>query len=294
MDRLNRILALTDLSASARHAVERAALASKEITAPLELLHVADLAPLDRLRQLLADSTDDIQRNVLSAAHQKLQELAKSLQHRFDADATIRIEQGSLLAQLAMEPDRLLDTLLVCGAKGESVVRHLLMGTTALRLLSATGCPVLVVKLAPHQPYRKLLIPVDFSSSSLRAVQHAKMVAPRAEIVLLHVYEIPFEGRLRYASVDPETLNYYRIAARQEATEKLLALRAAAGLDPANCSMLVLHGDPSSRIIEQELELDCDLIVMGKHGESTVETLFLGSVTKHVLNEAQNDVLISA
>lgn len=294
MDQLNRILAITDLSAPARHAAERAALTSKQTAAPLELLHVADLAPLDRLRQLLAAGQDDIQRHVLDVACQKLHDLAGALRQRFGTAAATRIEQGSLLGQLAREAAGLADGLLVCGAKGESVVRHLLMGTTALRVLSITTCPVLVVKQAPHEPYRKLLVPVDFSPSSLDAIRHAQLVAPHAEIVLLHVYEIPFEGRLRYASVEPETLNHYRIVARQEATQRLLALRNAAGLAPEICSMLVLHGDPPSRIVEQEQELDCDLTVMGKHGESTLETLLLGSVTKHVLNESQNDVLISA
>ena len=49
----------------------------------------------------------------------------------------------------------------------------------------------------------------------------------------------------------------------------------------------------SDMIIEQEQECDCDLIVVGKHGESVLEELLLGSVTKHVLAESQCDVLVS-
>ena len=56
---------------------------------------------------------------------------------------------------------------------------------------------------------------------------------------------------------------------------------------------MVLHGDPASRIIEQEQELDCDLTAMGKHGESLLEKMLLGSVTKHVLAELQGDLLVS-
>lgn len=54
-----------------------------------------------------------------------------------------------------------------------------------------------------------------------------------------------------------------------------------------------MHGDPTLRIIEQEQEWACDLIVMGKHGESLVEEILLGSVTEHVLAESQGDVLVS-
>jgi nucleotide-binding universal stress UspA family protein len=40
------------------------------------------------------------------------------------------------------------------------------------------------------------------------------------------------------------------------------------------------------RIIEQEQEQNCDLIVMGRHGESAPEELLLCSVTKRVLVES--------
>ena len=46
-------------------------------------------------------------------------------------------------------------------------------------------------------------------------------------------------------------------------------------------------------IIQKEQERDCDLIVMGKHGESMVEDLLLGSVTQRVLTESRGDVLVS-
>jgi nucleotide-binding universal stress UspA family protein len=162
-----------------------------------------------------------------------------------------------------------------------------------LRLLSTSTCPVLVVKQSPHESYRRILVPVDFSASSLPAIHQARSIAPQADIVLLHVFEVPFEGHLRYASVGEDTLNNYRIVAKQEATEKLDALRQDAGLSSHGSSLVVLNGDPIGRIIEQEQEQDCDLIVMGKHGESPIEDLLLGSVTKHVLAESLADILVS-
>ena len=134
---------------------------------------------------------------------------------------------------------------------------------------------------------------MDFSPSSLRAIRHARSIAPGAELVLLHIFDVPFEGKLRYASVDDEVIHHYRIVAKQEATQKLQALRDQAGLPVVGTSLLVLHGDPTFRIIEQEQECDCDLIVVGKHGEGMLEELLLGSVTKHVLAESQGDVLVS-
>lgn len=134
---------------------------------------------------------------------------------------------------------------------------------------------------------------MDFSPSSLGAIQQARRIAPDAEIVLLHVFDVPFEGQLRYANVEEEMIHQYRILARQEASQKLQALRDDSGLSARNTHEIVLYGDAASRIIEQEQEADCDLIAIGKHGESLLEDLLLGSVTKHVLTESQGDILVS-
>ena len=162
-----------------------------------------------------------------------------------------------------------------------------------MRLLSSSRFPMLVVKQPPHEPYRQLLVPVDFSPSSLRALRLARTIAPRADITVLHVFEVPFEGQLRYAGVDDQTLRHYRSQMKQQATEKLQGLRETTGLSAGRCESVILHGHPAFHILEQEQIQDCDLIVMGKQGESMIETLLLGSVTKHVLAESQGDILVS-
>lgn len=294
MTKLNHLLAATDLSAPARHAVERAALVSKETGAPLDLLHVADLTPLERLQQLMGKSPEELKQRVLDNAQEKLRDLAAALLKRYGVSVGTRVAAGALLAELAREADAAATRLIVCGARGESFLRHLLLGSTAERMLSGARCPILVVKQVAHEPYRTLLVPVDFSTSSLPAIRHARLVAPQADIVLLHAFEVPFEGYLRYADVDDDTINRYRVVARQEAVQKLHELSEEAGLPDYAVRFVVLHGNPSLRIIEQEQEQNCDLIVMGKHGESALEELLLGSVTKRVLAESQCDVLVSA
>ena len=293
MTKLKHLLAATDLSGPARHAVERAALVSKETGAPLDLLHVANLAPLERLRLLMMESPDALQQRVLASARRKLLDLGAALLERYAVSPGIRVVAGSLLDELAREADAMLTSLIVCGAQGESFVRHLLLGSTAERMLSLTKCPVLVVKQIAHEPYRTLLVPVDFSASSLPAIRHARLVAPGAEIVLLHTFEVPFEGHLRYASVDKDTINRYRVVARNEALLRVQALSSEADLPPGKLRYVVAHGSPAVRILEQEQEQNCDLIVMGKHGESALEDLLIGSVTKRVLAESQCDVLVS-
>jgi nucleotide-binding universal stress UspA family protein len=112
-------------------------------------------------------------------------------------------------------------------------------------------------------------------------------------IVLMHAFEVPFEGKMRYANISDDIIHEYRILARREALQKLEALRQEANLSVAESMLIVQHGDPDMRILEQEQERDCDLIVMGKHGENAVEELLLGSVTRRVLEDCVSDVLVS-
>ena len=294
MTNLKRILAATDFSAPARHAAERAALLSSATGASLDLLHVANFARLEKLLQRLIQTDADLAERVAEAARERLRDLAALLEERYHVDAGIHVATGSVLAAIRREADSERPGLVVCGATGESVIRHLLLGSTAERLLSRAPCPVLVVKQVPRSDYRQLVVAVDLSPSSVRAIRHAQIVAPKADLVVVHVFEVPFEGHMRYAGVNDQTIDRYRDLARQEAVERLHALSEEAGLAAHAVPLKVLHGNPVVRILEQEQEQDCDLIVMGKGDQSGLEELLLGSVTKRVLAESQGDVLVSA
>lgn len=290
MSPLNHILVATDLSSAARNAAERAAQLSKAQSASLDLLYVANPAPYERLKQVVVPD-DNLLNRALETASEKTHELASLLFQRYDIAAGVQVASGSVTTEITRVVQDKRTNLLVCGAKGYSLARRLLLGSTVQRMLNRMLCPMLVVKHAPRDAYRTLLVPVDFSPSSLRAIELAKSVAPQAEIILLHVYEAPFEGSMRFAHIDQDTLTHYRNVIKKDAVEKLAALSEAAGL--VNARQIVVHGDPAWRIVEQEQELDCDLIVIGKQGESALEELLIGSITKHVLNESQCDVLVS-
>ena len=293
MNRIQRLLAATDLSAPARHAAERAALVASELGAALELLHVISVAPTDRLRRLLAEAPDDLEAQVATDASTEVRRLADGLRQQYQVQPTTHVEHGGLLRQIDARAEASAADMLVLGARGASFMRHLLLGSTAERMVRRTTRPMLVVKHPARGPYQRLLVPVDFSPASRPACELARALAPRAELVLLHAFEVPFETRLRSAGVQDETLRKYRETAQSQAERAMQSFLAAASLPSAPVTTLVLHGDASSLIIEQEQERDCDLVVVGKRGESMVDDFLLGSVTKHVLQASQGDVLVS-
>ncbi|MGQ9686365.1 MAG: universal stress protein [Thiobacillaceae bacterium] len=292
MNRSKRILAATDLSAPARHAVARAYRIAGETGAALTLIHVLCQGAMEQLRRLLGASSATVEQRLMDEARERLTALAAELAPPQGSPAGITLATGRVLAAILDQADVLDADLIVLGARGEGYLSRLLIGTTAERLLRRSTRPMLVVKQTPRAAYRRVLVPLDFSAWSIQALRLAQAVAPSAELVLFNAYEAPFESKLRFAGVEEETLGRYLNAARQEALDRIKALAAEAGLVSAQLRFDVQHGDPSRLILVQEQELDCDLIVMGKHGQGMLEELLLGSVTKHVLAESTGDVLV--
>lgn len=292
MIELNRLLVATDLSDPARHAAVRAAMIAREHGASLDLVHVVNLSPLEKLQRLVTDIPVELEQRILDATQEEVRELAAALLRQYEVSSGVHVVSGPLLSKLATQIDKLSADLVVLGAHGASVMRHLLLGSTAERMLRRASCPMLVVKQIPRDRYRTLLVPVDFSPCSLRAINNARALAPAADILLLHAFAVPFEGKLALAGVDDDKIQRYRVAAEQEALQKLWELCGEARLPPDAVRLMVLHGDPLRHIIQQEQKQNCGLIAMGKHGESLVEDLLLGSVTKCVLTESRADVLV--
>lgn len=293
MIRLERVVAATDLSAPARHAAERAALVAKDAGATLRLVHVINDPALGHLRRLVPESRDDVEPRIRQTIDRDVVRLGDHLAQVYGMTAQAEVVTGALIAGILGHAAANRADLLVLGARGASFMRHLMLGSTAERLIRRSDRPLLVVKQPPHERYRRALVAVDFSRSSLATLAVARAVAPQADLVLLHAYEVPFEDWMRTAEVREEALLHYQGIARRRASVDMHALLQSSGLDPAEVPTVILKGDPTLRIIEQEQELDCDLIVIGKQGETVTEEFLLGSVTKHVLQQSQSDVLIS-
>jgi nucleotide-binding universal stress UspA family protein len=292
MFRLERVLATTDLSAPARHAAERAALVAKDSGAALRLVHVISDPILGDLRRLLEGSPDGVERRLRGKIERDIGRLGEHLALTLGAAVPAEVVTGPLIAGILGHAAANRADLLVLGAQGAGFMRHRMLGSTAERLVRKSERPLLVVKQPPHERYRRVLVAVDFSASSLAALDLARTVAPHADFVLLHSYDVPYEDWMQMVEVDDAALQHYQRAARQRALQDMQAFLAATGLTSAELPTVVVKGDPTLRILEQEQELDCDLVVVGKQGETVPEELLLGSVTKHVLQQSQSDVLI--
>lgn len=289
---MKHIMIATDLSSPARRAADRAAQLAHAAGARLQLVHALDAGTAARLQQLLGVDLA-FEATLVDHTRDELKALAAELAALHQVDVEPTLMQGAVVGEISREAERTPADLVVIGARGADFMRRLVFGSTAERLLRKTARPMLVVKQLAHEPYRRVLVALDFSAWSKPLIALAQRVAPRAHLVLLSAYDIPYLGRMRAAGATDAKLGVYLDRARDAAEQQMQALAAAAGLAPTDWTPCLVHADPSLAIGQQEVEQACDLIVVGKHGRNVMEDLLLGSVTSHVLAESACDVLVS-
>lgn len=288
------LLAATDFSAPARHALERAAqLTQMHPDVRLTLAHIVSASALDKLRRMLPGEAGTLEAGLLAQAERNLAELAASLTSRYGDHIDTELLQGAALTVLVELADTRQADLLVMGARGAHFVREMLLGSTTERVLRKTRRPLLAVKQRPQAPYRRILAPVDFSQHAAAAVNIAHAWLPEADIVLLNAFEVELESTFRLAGMADDKIHEYRIQAREAAMAEMDAFVATLDVPASRLTRQFVHGAATLHIIEHEQTMDADLIVMGKHGQSVMEELLLGSVTKHVLAHSTSDVLIA-
>lgn len=292
MNALEHIVAATDLSVRSLHAVDRGFLAARACGARFTVVHALGLDALLPMQALLGDKLGTVSETVRDAALARLTEIVSDPRRSRGVAAAVELREGPAAKVIPAFAEEARADLLVVGARGAGLLRRLLLGSTASRLLRQTGCPLLVVRTRAHAAYGRVLVAVDFSPGAVSALRLARAVAPGAELILLHVFDVPFEDKMKRARVSEVVIDVYRTHARESAARRLRDLAAAEGLAPSDYTGLVLDGDAARQIVLHEQRCACDLVVLGKHGTHVTEELLLGSVTLDVLAESRCDVLV--
>lgn len=141
---------------------------------------------------------------------------------------------------------------------------------------------------------KKILIPVDFSKTSLKALDHAAYLAKisDAEITLLHVPE-SLSATTGTGVFDPPDFHEdYEKNIADQSNKRLDEL--AAGLKKKGnlkVNTLTVIGSPKKEILNVSKKIKADLIVMGTHGASGIKEFFIGSNTFSIIKDAKCPVL---
>lgn len=137
----------------------------------------------------------------------------------------------------------------------------------------------------------KILLPVDGSAVSLAAVGFAIRMAQeglQSSVVLANIQEPATLYELVVAH-DQQMIEQASAAAGAHTLAAAEVLLKAAGI-AYECE--VAMGDPAHTLIDILENFQCDLVVMGASGTSTLRSALLGSVSNEVLHAAGVPVMI--
>lgn len=157
--------------------------------------------------------------------------------------------------------------------------------------LGITKSDSVVESMAKILRLQKILVPIDFSPTSKKALQYALRLTEQfsCEIVLLHVIE-PLE---RIAGT-PLAVDIFA-QPEEDATAaeaELASLAANAPKRESSFTPAVRRGHAPSEITKAAKEFDVDLIVIATHGYTSWRHLCISSTAERVVHTAPCPVLV--
>jgi nucleotide-binding universal stress UspA family protein len=136
--------------------------------------------------------------------------------------------------------------------------------------------------------YEKILVPIDGSDYSIRALCEAINLAKLTGGALTLIHVTPSGSSVVMSSKQ----HFYDIL-HQEGKQVLSNRMKLAEEEGIKTETLLLHGDPVDQIVKTAKQGNFSLIVMGARGVSKLTGLVVGSVSQGVIKNAPCPVLVT-
>lgn len=196
-----------------------------------------------------------------------------------DAETIIEVLEGNAEDKILRWSDIKEIDLIVVGKK------ITLKGSGLLpnRLAKIAHCSILSVPEQAQNKISKIMVPVDFSSSSRLAINEAKIIAEKtqAKVVLENVYVVPSGYHVSGKSYE-EFADIIKHHALKDA-ENFLKKENMSDLGYLIHLTLDENHDPSDKIFQEARNTDSDLIIISSKGRTGLANILLGSVADKVL-----------
>jgi nucleotide-binding universal stress UspA family protein len=280
-----RILFATDLSEYAKKALDY--IAGFPDAREVLLLYVLQAARSPHGGGEVVESFTERERSLLKEEKHHLESL------NTDLKVTTMVKASSDIPGAIIETaDEQEVSLIAVGARGNSVVEGILLGSVSTAILRRSRTNVLVLRhklvedmagkrheLSCPVILARILCPTDFSSFSDRAISLVSTTKGTGEIILLNV--------VSHGETESEIKN-----AVEDAKERIEKIRGDLSVQGIKARSRVRIGNPASEIIEVADEEDVSLIWIGSQGKGWFKELLIGSTAYDVAMNARKPVII--
>jgi len=280
-----RLLCATDLSSRADRALRRAGTLARDMQAELVLLSVVDD---DQPARLVESERREVSILLaeLSGAMHELQGLAPRL----------RVEAGDAFDAIIRVAEAEQADLIVMGEHRKRLLRDMFVGTTIERVMRQGQRPVLMVKMPPERPYRRVLAAMDLSDPAAHALRtaHRLGLLEGADLTVFHALEpTPGRGVMMLADVPDEAIqaHIHDVATERRAELTRFLQDMNLGMGPSLPKMVLEEGPPAPALRRAVARVSPDLVVVGTRGRGALGRLVIGSVAEEALRTLDCDVL---
>ncbi|SFM86538.1 universal stress protein [Thermodesulforhabdus norvegica] len=142
----------------------------------------------------------------------------------------------------------------------------------------------------------KILVPVDFSESSKKAVRYGVVFAREmgAELYFYHVINQRIVDAIHELSVKGYKGEFLEVMSKviSDRENELKVFVPEEWREGLKVNFLIDQGKPGKAIVDKARDLNVDLIIVGCQGHSALGGLLLGSVAQYVVNHGPCPVLV--
>jgi nucleotide-binding universal stress UspA family protein len=171
---------------------------------------------------------------------------------------------------------------------------RVILGSVAERIVRKAGCPVMVVRGKKYVGFKRIIVPIDLSDCSRKALEYAAATARAhsSKLTVLHVYEGSYaEPYIKAANSEEEADEIMKEIERVNETKYDEFLKTI-DLSGVEYEKLLKKGIPETDIVEIAMEQQANLIVMGTHGRSGIKHILIGSTAEEVVRAVHCDIII--
>jgi nucleotide-binding universal stress UspA family protein len=142
--------------------------------------------------------------------------------------------------------------------------------------------------------FEKILYPTDFSDVSKKAMDFIKQLkgAGTKEVVVFHVIDERILDRIQHHSETGINVEVIEKKMEENAQEEIRAIEDELKKSGFNVKTRIDKGVPFREILKAEQEEDISVVVIGSHGVSCIEEMFLGSCSEKVIRKSRKPVLV--
>ncbi len=187
------ILAATDFSEYSKTALDMCLGVYRCMKTKLYVLHTIEKLPHDYLHLLSSTAHAGMKQKLEEDAIDKIKAMIPDeIMETGDIIPVVKFGKPFLeIIQVAKENSV---DLLVIGTHGRAGVDRVILGSVAERIVRKASCPVMVIKGRKYTGFKRIVVPIDFSDCSRKALEYAIATAGahKSRLTILHVYEESF------------------------------------------------------------------------------------------------------